>query len=364
MKVICDRLALHDGLTAATAVTPTRTPKPILQCIRVTAEKDALVLTAYDQELGLRYRISEVEVAKPGETLVPADRLAAIVRESADETLALETSADTCHLRGGDSHFQIVGQDVRQFPPVADLEGEPDFRVRADVLKSAVERTVFAAAKESTRYAINGVLFDRRGKKLLLVATDGRRLARAGAALEKSVGDGGSAIVPSKALHTFVRLHTGADEMVDVKLQPNQAILRSAKATISTVLLEGHFPDYEKVIPTDCDKKIELGTGELLSAVKRAALLTNEESRGVRIAVSSEGLVLSSRAPEHGEATIRAAAEYKGPAIEVGFNPTFLVDALRVCDDQVTLMLKDPAQPGLLKSGADFLYVIMPVNLT
>jgi len=364
MKVVCDRVALNDALTATTSVIASRTPKPILQCIRVTAEKDELILTAYDQELGLRYHIKEVEVSKAGETLVPGDRLAAIVRESADETLALETDGDTCHVRGSDSHFQVFGQDVRQFPPVPELDGEPDLRVRADVLRSCIERTVFSAAKESTRYAINGVLWERRGKKLQLIATDGRRLARASASLEKSVGQDADVIVPTKSLTTFSRLHMAGDEQVDVKAQPNQVILRTQRATISTVLLDGHFPKYDDVIPKDCDKKVELDTAEFLSAVKRASLLTNEESRGVRIAVSSDGLILSSRAPEQGEATIRLSAQYSGPKIEVGFNPTFLIDALRVCGEKVTLELKEPNKPGLVRCGAEFLYVVMPVNLS
>ncbi len=364
MKIMCDRLALHDALTATTAVIATRTPKPILQCIRITASKDELVLTAYDQELGLRYHIKEVEVSKPGETLVPGDRFAAIVRESSDETLALETEADTCHVRGSDSHFQVFGQDVRQFPPVPELDGEPDLRVRADVLRTCIERTVFSAAKESTRYAINGVLWEKRGKKLQLIATDGRRLAKASASLEKSIGNDADVIVPSKAMTTFNRLHVDADEPIDVKMSPNQLIVRTARATISTVLLEGHFPKYDDVIPKDCDKKIELDTAEFLSAVRRAALLTNEESRGVRIAVSGEGLVFSSRAPEQGEATIRVNATYSGPKMEIGFNPAFLVDALRVCSEKVSFELKETNKPGLLRCGSDFLYVVMPVNLS
>jgi DNA polymerase-3 subunit beta len=364
MKIMCDRVALHDALTATTAVIATRTPKPILQCIRVTAAKDELILTAYDQELGLRYHVKEVEVSKPGETLVPGERMAAIVRESADETLAIETEGDACHVRGSDSHFQIFGQDVRQFPPVPELEGEPDVRVGSGLLRSCIERTVFAAAKESTRYAINGVLWEKRGKKLQLIATDGRRLAKAAASLEKSVGEDVDVIVPSKAMSTFVRLHMDADEPVDLKVSQNQLILRAARATISTVLLDGHFPKYEDVIPKDCDKKIELETAEFLSAVRRAALLTNEESRGVRIAVSSDGLVFSSRAPEQGEATIRVSASYSGPKMEIGFNPAFLIDALRVCGEKVSFELKEQNKPGLLRSGPEFLYVVMPVNLS
>lgn len=364
MKAICDRVALHDALAATTSVILARTPKPILQCVRLTAEKSGLVVTAYDQELGLRCRVKEVEVAQPGETLVPGQRLADIVRESTDETLSLESEGDLCHVRGADSHFQVYGQDVRQFPPVGELEGEPDLRIKAGVFRQCIERTLFAAAKESTRYAINGVLCEKRGKKLHFVATDGRRLAKTEASLEKSVGGDAEAILPPKALSTFQRLHMDLDENVDVKLSPNQVVLRSERATISSVLLEGHFPKYDDVIPRDCDKKVELNAAEFLSAVKRAALLTNEESKGVRISLSGEGLIFSSRAPEQGEATIRMAAAYTGPALEIGFNPAFLIDALKVCADSVVFELKEANKPGILRCGPDFIYVVMPVNLS
>src|SRR5262245_48484253 len=147
MKAICDRTALSEALSATAGVTLSRTPKPILQCIRFTAEKDLLTLTAYDQEVGLRYRVREVEVSRTGETLVNGDRLFAIVRESSDDTLSFELTDDVLHVRGRDSHFQIYGQDVREFPPVAELEGTPDFSVKLSALQAAIGRTLFAAAR-------------------------------------------------------------------------------------------------------------------------------------------------------------------------------------------------------------------------
>ncbi len=364
MKVICDRAALNDALTAASLVVATRTPKPILECVRLTAEKDALIVTAYDQEVGLRYRVREVEVSRPGEVLLPAEKIAGIARESTDETLSLDAEGEICHVRGKDSHFQVIGQNTREFPPVPDLEGDPDFQVQAGPLRECIERTLFAAARESTRYAINGVLWERRDKRLRLVATDGRRLARAEASLEKSVGSDTESIVPTKVMSVFARVHAAADEMVSGKTAANQILLTTDRATLSSVLLEGHFPRYEDVIPKDCDKKIEPARGEFLSAVRRAALLTNEESRSVRLSLSGEGVVLTSRAQERGEARINLSARYNGPAMEIGFNPAFLIDALNVCGEEVVFELKEPGKPGVLKSGSEFLYVVMPVNLS
>lgn len=365
MRCECDRLALLEALAATTSVTPARTTKPILECVRFTVEPDAVILTAYDQEVGLRYRVPQVEVTTPGETLVRANRFFAIVRESMDDRLTFEAEEDLLHIRGADSHFQVVGQNVREFPPVPELEGEPSFVVRVEALRRAVEQTRFAAARENTRYAINGVLWVQKGKSLQLVATDGRRLALSAAPLERTSGtDEVRAIVPTKALDVFGRLHLDADEMVEVRLSANQVVLRSEQVTVSSVLVEGHFPKYEDVIPREHDKSVALRTAEFLSAVRRVALLANAESKGVRLSFSSDGMVLSSRTPEQGEATVRVPIEYTGTPMDIGFNPEFIADALRVCEETTTLELKESGRPGVLTSGPNFKYVLMPVSLS
>ena len=133
---------------------------------------------------------------------------------------------------------------------------------------------------------------------------------------------------------------------------------------ITSVLVEGHFPKYEDVIPRDCDKKAKLNRLEFLSAIRRAALLTSEESKGVRMEFQDGTLTLTSRSPERGEARIRMATEYQGEPVAIGFNPYFLVDALKVMnDEQVLLELKQPTSPGVLKGEGDFLYLVMPVSL-
>jgi len=363
MKLICDRQALYDALATVLNVVPSRTPKPILQCARLTATKEGLALTTYDQEVGMRYRLRAVEVDQPGEALVMAERLGAIVRESRDETLALETDEHVLHIRGTDSHFQILGQDVREFPPVPEAEGEPKLVVKLGALREAVECTVFAAARENTRYAINGVLWQGRGTRLQLVATDGRRLALSSAAIVGGAAEDVHAIVPTKALGLLGRLHAAVDEELAVQLTPNQIVLRTEAVTISSVLVEGHFPNWEAVIPDDLDKAVELPTADLLSGVRRVALLAGVESRGIHISLGPDAMVLTSRSSEEGEATVRLPIKYEQPPIEVAFNPEFLVDALRVCQENVRLELKEPSRPGVMTSGQNLKYVVMPVNL-
>ena len=365
MKVHVNRAEVAEALIPVVSIAAARTPKPVLQCTLFRAMKDHCQLMATDLEVGIRTTLTQVEVGTPGQVLVSADKLGQIVRESVDEVLLIEADESVCHVRGQTSHFQIVLHEAEDFPPVPEMEGAPDFEAASGVLKRLIEWTAFAAARESTRYAINGVLWEKTGHRLTLVATDGRRLSRA-------VGEtcGGSdaharAIVPSKAMQLFLRALGEDEDPVGVKVTENQIMLRSSRAQFSSTLVEGQFPKFEEVIPTDCNKEVELSTPEFLSAVKQAALLTNEESKGVRFALSRNNLTLSSRAPEQGEAQVTMPVRYGGEAMEIGFNPIFLTDVLRVVHtESVRLRLKEPRRPGLLLSGEDLLYVIMPVNLS
>lgn len=366
MKVICNRGALLEALSIAGTVSSARTPKPVLQCVKLTAGEDRLTICATDLEVAIRYSDTQVQVEAPGETLVPADRLRDIVRESVDDTLSLELAGDQLHIRGGDSHFRIYTQNPAEFPPVPDFEGPADFEVQGKALKQLIGQTLFAAAKEATRYAFNGVLTTVKGKRLILVATDGRRLALAKGDLINgdAVPDGPQTIVPAKTLSLVDKLISDPDEAVMVKMTENQIIFHTAEATLTSNLIEGQFPPYEDVVPKECDKKMTAGTADLLSAVRRSALLTTQDSKGVRMTFTGKGLTLSSKSPDAGEATINFACKFEGADIEIGFNPNFFTDALKVVNsDEISFELAAPNRPGLLKGGANFTYVIMPVNL-
>ena len=366
MKVICNRGALLEALTVTGNVVASRTPKPVLQCLKLTAADDRLSIAATDLEVAVRFSDSQVQIEQPGETLVPADKIRDIVRESVDDTLTLETVGDTALITGQDSHFKIFTQKPSDFPPVPDFEGEPDLEVGGGLLKQLIGQTIFATQKDATRYAFNGVLFAVKGKKLALVSTDGRRLAMSrGDLISARIGEeGAKVIIPTKALVLLDKLISDPEEAVGMQLRENQVVFHTSSATLTTNLVEGQFPPYDDVIPKDADKKMTAATADFLGAIRRAALLTTEESKGVRLQFTRKGLVLTSRSPESGEATVNFPAKFEGADIEIGFNPTFLTDALRVVDcDEISLELSAPNRPGLLKGGPNFLYVIMPVNL-
>jgi len=366
MKVNFNRSALAEALGLLTSVVPSRTPKPILRCVQITAEEKEVRICATDLEVGINYLVSEVQVEKPGEVIVPADRLAAIVRESVDEVLVLEAAEGTCEIKGADSHFTIYGQEPGQYPIVPDFEGAGDIKIALSNLQAGIEQCLFATAKESSRYAINGVLWEIRDKKLFLVATDGRRLARSRASLASAPkGEPPeNLIVPAKAMGLLDKIGGSEKDTVAVKLVDNQILMSCANVVISSNLVEGNFPKYEDIIPTDYDKKLKLSTEAALSAVRRASLLTSEESRGIKLSVQKDKLVFSGRAPETGDAQVDMPISYTGEPIDIGFNPQFLIDALRVIKTpEFELELGQSDRPGLIKSGTTFLHVLMPINL-
>ncbi len=367
MKVNFSREALTEALGLLTFVVPGRTPKPILQCVRITADEKNVRICATDLEVGINCQVSGVQIEEAGETVVPADRLAAVVRESADEVLSVEAEGGVCKITGADSHFTIYGQEAEQYPTVPGFDGAADVEINLGVLQGGIEQCLFATAKESTRYALNGVLWEMKGKKLLLVATDGRRLARSRVNLATSPSkeiSQAKIIVPAKTMGLLDKIGGSNKDVVAIKLVDNQIVMNCANVVVSSNLVEGNFPKYEDIIPTDNDKKLRLSTEATLSAVRRAALLTSEESRGIKLAVGQNSLVFSCRAPEAGDAQIEMSVEYKGEPIEIGFNPHFLTDVLRVIKEpEFELELGQQDRPGLMKSGQNFLYVLMPVSL-
>lgn len=391
MKVICDRGALLEAVNLVSGVTAARTPKPQLTCVKLTATKSAtgseLTLAATDAEISLTLRLGSVDVAKEGSALIPADKLRQIVSaEDNEPTLTIEAAGDLAIIRGADAEFRLNTYPPTDFPSIPSFNAiaqgaggahpaKTVFTTDADTLGSLISRTLFAAARENSRYAINGVLMNRDGKKLEMVATDGRRLAKCTATLPGASKDAPAAgcIVPSKALAMLLKLAGDADEPVSVAVADNQIVFAfgndpaDSRAVLSSNLVEGSFPPYEDVIPKDQDIKVGFDRDVLASAVRRAALLTNEESRGVRMAFTGADrkLELSSRAPEMGDAKVDVdLTAYDGSDIEIGFNPAFITDALKVIHEpSVTIELKAPNKPGLFRSGDDFVYVVMPVNL-
>jgi len=372
MKLICDRLSLSDALTMASGVVASRTPSPVLLCLKLTAKKSGsggtLQISATDSEIGLVLTVPNVDIKEEGEALIPADKLNQIVRACDDSTVSISVDRTLATISTESSTFKVFGYEPREFPGVRKPSDRTDFEVDAGTLRRLINRTSFATARDDSRYAISGVFVDRKKTQLRLVATDGRRLAVA-----RGTCKGGDTditfIVPTKALNALLRLMSDPDAAVRVAREGNQVIFQVGDATSGATLVssvdERAFPPFEDVIPKEHDRRATCDASELGGAIRRASLLTNEESKGVRMSFAQKQLTLTSRAPEMGESEVRIdGIAYQGEPIDIAFNPTFIVDVLKVIDsEQVIIEMKAPNKPGVIKVGNDFTYVVMPVSL-
>ena len=372
MKVICDRAALTRGVQVASSVVAPRSPKPALGCIKMKSGSGKMTLLATDLEVGIRIELDKMEVREPGEGLVPADRLHGILRELDADTVTISCSDQEAEIVAPGARFKVLGDNPADFPQVPEFPTSGAFSMEADDVVGLIRRTLFAAAKENTRYALNGVLWEVSGTTVTLVATDGRRLSLARGKCKDGPPEKVSAIVPSKAMLLLERCLTDVSETkgtVRIVLGEKEILVESppvdgSRRIVYSRLVDGHFPKYEDVIPHDFDKKATLGTQAFLAAIRKAALLTNEESRGVTLKFSGQELVVTSRTPEMGEAEIRIPVEYSGDELEMGFNPQYLLDACKVIDaEQFTFSLKGPNKPGVITEGRLFTHVVMPVNI-
>ncbi len=367
MKIVCDRAALVDSLTLASSVVMSRTTVPVLLCVKLSAKDGTLKLWATDQDIRLSLVLASVEVHSDGDALIPADKFAQIVRSCNDSTLTIQMDKNVAVVRGEDSKFRVYGYDPREFPGETDKSDVPiEFEVAAGVLRRMISRTVFSTASDNTRYAFNGVLLERKGRRLRMVSTDGRRLAMVRGDCSGPADGDATCIIPTKALNVVNRLLDDPDACVRISRDRNRIRFEVGEtAVIVSSLIEGNFPPFDDVLPKEHDRRGTFDTAELAAAVKRAALLTNEESKGVKLSFNSNGLTISSRAAEMGDAEVHLPVlSWEGADIEIGFNPAYITDVLRIADTKVVAIeMKGANRPGVIKIGDDFTYVIMPVSL-
>jgi DNA polymerase-3 subunit beta len=336
------------------------------------AQAKKMTLLATDLEVAIRIEIDKVDVQEPGAGLVPADRFHAILRELSEDTVSVSATASETKITAPGAHFTILGDNPDDFPAVPDFPETGAFIVAADDLLALVERTLLATAKENTRYALNGVLWEVEGTSLILVATDGRRLSLARGKCKEGPEKKISAIVPSKAMHLIERClgdMSGGKGVVRIVLNEKDILIEmpaddGGRRIIYSRLVDGHFPKYEDVIPKEFDKKATIKTADFLSAIRKASLLTNEESRGVMVKFAPGEMIVTSRTPEMGEAEVRMAVAYEGEPLEIGFNPVYLMDAAKVIDaEEFLFSFKSSGKPGVISEGRLFTHVVMPVSI-
>jgi len=368
MKLTCSRASLSTALGVVSIVIPSRTPRPILQNVKLQMNPQVTVLIATDQELGIRYHLSDATIEGAGEVLLPANRVIAILRELRDETVTLDIESDAVWIRAGGSEFRLPVESPEEFPAVAEFNEESYLSVGGSVLKEMIRRTIFATDPESSRYALGGILLDlSESDRLGLVATDSRRLAvvRANCGHHGTLNlDGTPPVVPAKTMSLIEKSITDGDQPVNIALHPNQVLIQSGASTIYSRLVEGRFPRFQDVIPTSSRLTIELSAGSFHSVVRQAQIVTSEESRGVDFTFQNGSMILNSLAADIGQSRIELPISYSGDPFTITFDPRFVADFLKVLGPEtpVKLELTDSESAALLKTDDGYSYVIMPLS--
>lgn len=362
MKLRFTKEKFLDGLQQVLNVVSTRSTLPILSNVLIRAEKGGVSLTTTDLDIGVRCRL-QAEVVGEGSTTLPARRLFAIIREMAATDIEIEVDEkNVATIQGGPSHFRVLGLPESEFPPFPKVDGAHAVTLEQKALRDLLRRTSYAMSTDESRFVLNGILMSFKDDKLVVVATDGRRLALAEQEVELSKDCKQDLIVPNKTVVEVARLLEDKGN-VKIAFSDSQVLFEIGGAELASKLVEGIYPNYRQVIPSETKVVIPLEREALLQAVHRAALLTNEKNQAVRLQFTRNKLTITASAPELGESRESLAVNYSGPEIGIGFNPAFLMDPLRnIENDEVRLELTDEYSPGVLKIKEPFLYVIMPLR--
>jgi len=358
MKVKCSRGQLHEAFSIASMVVPQRTTIPAITSVKLTAHKEkgggTLEIACTDLEFGLKLTIPATEVKEEGTLVLPAARMAGILREAGEQDVAIDSDGNLAHIKLPDASFKVVGIDPSDFPTVPTFEDKSSVKIATEDLGTMIRKTQFAVSTEVVRYALTGQLFEIKGKEVRMVASDGKRLAYI---KSKSSGkvEGQKdvrVIVPTKTMNLLDKVLGEEDEQVALAVEETQIKLKTKRALIFSRLIEGHFPDYEAVVPSNLDKKVVFQREALLGAVRKSALMTTDKTRAVKFSLGKGKLVLFTRTQDVGEAKVEIPVEYKGDELDIVFNPDYVADYLKVLvDETVELHLKDKAAAGVFKAA-------------
>jgi DNA polymerase-3 subunit beta len=377
MGIVVERQSLMSGLSLVQGIVERRNTVPILGHVLIEPEAQSIRLAATDLEVGIRTQIA-CKSGKEKSLTLNARKLFEIVRETeGDEFSITSLDNDWVELKCGRSRFKMMGLDPRSFPAMPSQSSKADgpkksvkaaLTVSAAVLATMIDKTIFSVSPDEARYNLSGVYLEAHDAGMArMVATDGHRLSMIDRAVPGFAMEGGT-IIPRKGLTELRKLlDQGGDAEVKLLLDGQLASLKRGPTEVSMRLVEGEFPDYRGVVPKQTKYHIKVGRDALQASIKRAAIFSNERYHGVKLGLSSGSLTVSSTSPEMGEASETIDIDYRGDEFAVGFNASYLLQALAVvpAENEIDLGLSDEASPGLLRTPSDseFSYVVMPMRL-
>jgi len=368
MKISCEKGSLHEAVQTVARAVSSRSTLPILSNILLETGEDAATLSTSDLEIGIQRKLSLI-VTEPGNTTIPA-RLFNEVINSLPEAMVTVESDDreliqvTCEK----SEYNLHGLPAEEFPVIPEINPATSVTLSQSLLRDMIRQTIFATSGDETRAILTGALLDLDGATLRIVATDTHRLAlRRGELPVEKPEVRSSIIIPARALNEVGRLLSDDEETtVQIDISDNQVQFQTGETTIMSRLIEGQFPNYERVIPSDHEKVLTINTVPFRNAVRRCAIVAREDANKIIFRSSGEQLILTADSQRVGRAHEEVAVDLEGDPVEIAFNSQYLIDVLNVIDtEQIRLELGGPLNPGAIKpvGGIDYVYVLMPMQI-
>ena len=366
MKIKITRELLLPVLQAANNVVERRQSLPILSNVLIVAGDTGIQITATDMEVEL-VSLIENPVAEKGSVALPARKLFDICRAlPAESEMTIEAAGTKAKITSGRSRFSLAAMNADEFPSIGSFETTVNLELPTETLSDLLESTSFAMAHQDVRYYLNGLLLEIDNSRIRAVATDGHRLAMTDKTVEIPLDAPRQCIVPRKGVLEIVRLLNPSNSSAKIAVGENHFRVTSGNQSLTTKLVDGRFPDYERVIPRETDNRVVASREALRAGLSRASILSNEKFRGIRLILKKNLLTAVAHNPEQEEAEEEIEVEYSGTAVEVGFNVSYLLDVLGVMrSDTVRLDLIDAQSSCLMQAPEDgsSRYVVMPMRL-
>ncbi|MGQ9647135.1 MAG: DNA polymerase III subunit beta [Thermodesulfobacteriota bacterium] len=370
-----DKREFLRGLGLMQSVAARKTTLPILSHILLEGEKESLYLVGTDLETGIREELN-ARIHQEGKASVSAKKIFEIIRELPEESIQIKKKENHwITIQCGKSIFNLAGLDPEEYPSLPSHNEESFSQISTHLMKEMIEKTVFAASNEESRYHLNGILISQRKQGeteiLRMVATDGHRLSLLDRESQGIRGIEKGVIVPKKGVLEIRKIMGDRDGQDEVKLYFDQThgFFKIGKSLMVVRLIEGEFPEYENVIPRENDKKVVMEREEMYGSLRRVSIMASERVEGIKLSVRKNLIELSSYHQDFGDAREEVAVSYEGPSLEIGFNARYLMEALSVMDtEEVVMELKDEGSPGVIKprglmEPASQLCIVMPLRI-
>ncbi len=364
MKFTITKQSFIDALSQVQHVVTNRTTLPILSNVLIEAVGNQLRLTTTDLDVGVMGSV-EANVEKEGATTLPVKRLASIVRELPAETIEVSVDAKNhASIKCGPSFFKIIGLGDDEFPPLPTFDESKEFKIPQQTLLDALKKTSYAISTDETRYVLNGIFVQFKEGKMSLVATDGRRLAMVEHDLEFPASNECDVIIPSKAVNELQRLLNNEGDVI-MHLTDSQVSFEINGSLLVSKLIEGNYPNYRQVIPSNTTERVQISREAFLETVRRVSILATDKSNSVKLAFGQNSVDVMANTQDVGEATERIDVNYDGKEFAIAFNPEFLMAPLKNLNEaEIYLDMIDEMSPGVVRIDGSFLYVIMPMRVS